>query len=184
MEVETLPLAGALIVTPRVLSDERGSFLELFSLDRYRECGIGDSFVQDNSSLSCRNVLRGLHGDARMAKLVSVLRGSVYDVIVDVRTTSPTYGQWHGMTLTAADARQIYVPSGFLHGFLTLEDGTVFWYKQSAAYDPGCEFGVAWDDADLGIEWPLGENAPILSPRDAANPPLRSLRDRNKLAPA
>jgi dTDP-4-dehydrorhamnose 3,5-epimerase len=88
------------------------------------------------------------------------------------------------MTLTAADARQIYVPSGFLHGFLTLEDGTVFWYKQSAAYDPGCEFGVAWDDADLGIEWPLGENAPILSSRDAANPPLRSLRDRNKLASA
>ena len=184
MEVETLPLAGALIVTPRVLSDERGSFLELFSLDRYRECGIGDSFVQDNSSRSCRNVLRGLHGDARMAKLVSVLRGSVYDVVVDVRTTSPTYGQWHGMTLTAAGARQIYVPSGFLHGFLTLEDGTVFWYKQSAAYDPGCEFGVAWDDADLGIEWPLGENAPILSPRDAANPSLRSLHDRNKLAPA
>jgi dTDP-4-dehydrorhamnose 3,5-epimerase len=184
MEVETLPLAGALIVTPRVLSDERGSFQELFSLDRYRECGIGDSFVQDNSSLSCRNVLRGLHGDARMAKLVSVLRGSVYDVVVDVRTTSPTFGQWYGMTLTAADARQIYVPSGFLHGFLTLEDGTVFWYKQSAAYDPGCEFGVAWDDADLGIEWPLGKNAPILSPRDAANPPFRSLRDRNKLASA
>lgn len=184
MEVETLPLAGALIVTPRVLSDERGSFLELFSLDRYRECGIGDSFVQDNSSLSCRNVLRGMHGDARMAKLVSVLRGSVYDVIVDVRTTSPTYGEWYGTTLTAAGARQIYVPSGFLHGFLTLEDGTVFWYKQSAAYDPGCEFGVAWDDADLGIEWPLGKNAPILSSRDAANPPFRSLRDRNKLASA
>ena len=184
MEVETLPLAGALIVTPRVLSDERGSFLELFSLDRYRKCGIGDSFVQDNSSLSCRNVLRGLHGDARMAKLVSVLRGSVYDVIVDVRTMSPTYGQWHGITLTAADARQIYVPRGFLHGFLTIEDGTVFWYKQTAAYDPGYEVGVAWNDAALGIEWPLGKNGPILSPRDAANPPLRSLRDRNKPASA
>jgi dTDP-4-dehydrorhamnose 3,5-epimerase len=183
MEVETLPLAGALMLTPRVLADERGSFSELFSLEPYRECGIGDPFVQDNSSLSRRNVLRGLHGDARMAKLVSVLRGSVYDVIVDVRTTSQTYGQWHGVTLTAADARQIYVPRGFLHGFLTLEDGTVFWYKQSAAYDPACEFGVAWDDADLGIEWPLGKNAPILSPRDGANPPLRSLRERNKLAP-
>jgi dTDP-4-dehydrorhamnose 3,5-epimerase len=172
------------MLTPRVLADERGSFLELFSLDRYRQCGIGDSFVQDNSSLSRRNVLRGLHGDARMAKLVSVLRGSVYDVIVDVRTTSPTYGKWHAMTLTAVDARQVYVPRGFLHGFLTLEDETVFWYKQSAAYDPGFEFGVAWDDADLGIEWPLGKKGPILSARDAANPPLRSLRDRNKLAPA
>jgi dTDP-4-dehydrorhamnose 3,5-epimerase len=184
MKVENLPLAGALMLTPRVFADERGSFLELFSLERYRECGIGDSFVQDNSSLSRRNVLRGLHGDARMAKLVSVLRGSAYDVIVDVRATSATYGQWHGTTLTAADARQIYVPRGFLHGFLTLEESTIFWYKQSAPYDPACEVGVAWDDADLGIGWPLGEVAPILSLRDAANPPLRALRDRNKLAPA
>lgn len=171
------------MLTPPVFADQRGSFRELFSLERYRDCGIGDSFVQENSSLSRRNVLRGLHGDARMAKLVSVLRGSVYDVIVDVRTQSATYGEWHGATLTAADARQIYVPRGFLHGFLTLEEDTIFWYKQSATYDPGCEFGVAWDDADLRIEWPLGEVAPILSPRDAANPPLRSLRDRNKLGP-
>jgi dTDP-4-dehydrorhamnose 3,5-epimerase len=119
-----------------------------------------------------------------MAKLVSVLRGSAFDVIVDVRATSSTYGRWHGTTLTAGDARQIYVPRGFLHGFLALEDGTIFWYKQSAAYDPAYEVGIAWDDADLGIRWPLGEVAPILSPRDAANPPLRALRDRNKLAPA
>jgi dTDP-4-dehydrorhamnose 3,5-epimerase len=184
MKVENLPLAGALLLTPRVFTDERGSFAELFSLERYRECGIGDSFVQDNSSLSRRNVLRGLHGDARMAKLVSVLRGSAYDVIVDVRASSATYGKWHGTTLTAAGASQIYVPRGFLHGFLALEDGTIFWYKQSAPYDPACEAGVAWDDADLGIRWPLGEIAPILSPRDAANPPLAALRERNKLAPA
>jgi dTDP-4-dehydrorhamnose 3,5-epimerase len=182
MKVENLPLAGALMLKPDVFADDRGSFLELFSLERYRECGIGDSFLQDNSSLSRRNVLRGLHGDARMAKLVSVLRGSVYDVIVDVRPASETYGQWYGATLTAADGRQIYVPRGFLHGFLTLEDGTIFWYKQSAIYDPGCEVGVAWDDSDLGIDWPLGQSAPILSPRDAANPSLRSLRERNKLA--
>jgi dTDP-4-dehydrorhamnose 3,5-epimerase len=184
MKVEHLPLAGALMLTPSVFTDERGSFQELFSFDRYRECGIGESFVQDNSSLSRRNVLRGMHGDVRMAKLVSVLRGSVYDVIVDARTQSATYGQWYGSTLTATDTRQLYVPRGFLHGFLALEDGTVFWYKQSAPYDLSAELGVAWDDPDLGIDWPLGKAAPLLSPRDAANPSLRWLRERNKLGTA
>ncbi|MFY9719583.1 MAG: dTDP-4-dehydrorhamnose 3,5-epimerase [Candidatus Cybelea sp.] len=174
MKVELLPLAGALMLTPRVFTDERGSFRELFSFDRYREYGIRDAFVQDNSSLSRRNVLRGLHGDARMAKLVSVVRGSAYDVIVDARNGSATYGRWHAAALTAANARQIYLPAGFLHGFLALEDETILWYKQSAAYDPRSETGVAWDDPDLGIEWPLGDAAPILSPRDAANPPFRS----------
>src|ERR1700688_3151441 len=99
MKIEHLPLSGALMLTPSIFTDERGSFQELFSLDRYRECGIRDSFVQDNSSLSRRNVLRGLHGDARMPKLVSVLRGSVYDAIVDVRRDSPTFGRWYGTTL-------------------------------------------------------------------------------------
>lgn len=131
--------------------------------------------MQDNCSLSQRNVLRGLHGDSRMAKLVTVVSGSVYDAIVDVRAESPTYGRWYGATLTAADARQIYVPRGFLHGFLALEDGTIVWYKQSAPYDPRSEFGVAWNDADLGIAWPLGGEAPVLSPRDTGNPPFSTL---------
>jgi dTDP-4-dehydrorhamnose 3,5-epimerase len=103
------------------------------------------------------------------------VRGSAYDVIVDARTGSPTYGGWYGTTLSAANARQVYLPRGFLHGFLALEDGTLFWYKQSAAYDPAAEVGVAWDDPELGIDWPLGPEAPILSRRDAANPPLRGL---------
>ncbi|MGB6522645.1 MAG: dTDP-4-dehydrorhamnose 3,5-epimerase [Candidatus Cybelea sp.] len=176
MTVENLPLSGALMLTPRLFADDRGSFRELFSLDRYRECGIRDSFVQDNSSLSRRNVLRGLHGAARMSKIVSVLSGSAYDVIVDVRPGSPTYRRWYGTTLSAGGGRQLYIPNGFLHGFLALEEGTVFWYKQSAPYDPAAEFAVAWNDAELGIDWPLNGTAPILSARDAGNPPLGSLR--------
>ncbi|HEY6486366.1 MAG TPA: dTDP-4-dehydrorhamnose 3,5-epimerase [Candidatus Cybelea sp.] len=176
MTVENLPLSGALVLTASIFTDDRGSFRELFSLDRYRECGIRDSFVQDNSSLSRRNVLRGLHGAVRMSKIVSVLHGSAYDVIVDVRPESPTYRRWYGTTLSAGDGRQLYIPSGCLHGFLALEDRTIFWYKQSAPYDAAAEFAVAWNDAELGIDWPLNGTAPVLSARDAGNPPLGSLR--------
>lgn len=176
MEIEQLPLAGAMIVVPRIFSDERGSFTEVYSLDRYRRCGIDAEFVQDNVSRSRVGVLRGLHGSAQMAKLVGVLSGSAFDVIVDARATSPTHGKWFGTTLDARGGRQIYIPTGFLHGFLALEDDTIFAYKQSAPYDPALEIGVAWDDPALGIEWPLGGRRPILSQRDAANPPLASLR--------
>ena len=175
MEVEQLPLAGALLLTPRAFADERGVFKETYSRDRYRKCGIEDEFVQDNISLSHCGVLRGLHGDWRMAKLIGIVRGSVFDVIVDLRTQSPTYRRWFGRTLSAAEGKQVYVPRGFLHGFLALEDETVVAYKQSALYDPASEFAVAWDDPDIGIEWPLAGRPPILSPRDAANPRLASL---------
>ena len=176
MEVQELPLTGALLLTTCAFTDERGFFKEIYSRERYRACGITESFVQDNISLSHRDVLRGLHGHRSMAKLVGVIRGSVFDVIVDTRSASPTYGRWWGATLTAADGRQLYVPAGFLHGFLALEDETIFAYKQSSAYDPGAEIAIAWDDAELGIAWPLGDRRPILSRRDAANPTLASLR--------
>jgi dTDP-4-dehydrorhamnose 3,5-epimerase len=175
MEIEHLPLEGALMLAPKVFSDERGAFQELFSFERYSACGIRSPFVQDNRSLSRRNVLRGLHGDPRMAKLVSVLRGSVYDVIVDARRDSGTLGQWYGTTLTTTNARQIYIPQGFLHGFLALEDDTLFWYKQTAAYDPEMEVAAAWDDPRLRIEWPLDGRQPLLSARDAANPPFKPM---------
>jgi dTDP-4-dehydrorhamnose 3,5-epimerase len=175
MEIEHLPLTGALVLTPRVFTDKRGFFKETYSLDRYRGCGVEETFVQDNLSLSDRNVLRGLHGDARMAKLVEVVRGSAFDVIVDLRRQSPTYRQWFATTLAAQQGRQLYIPRGFLHGFLALEEGTLVAYKQSAYYDPAQEFCVAWDDPDLGIEWPLGARRPILSNRDAAAPNLQSL---------
>ena len=175
MDVEQLPLAGALTLTPRVFRDERGFFKETYSLERYRQCGVNETFVQDNISLSHRGVLRGLHGDGRMAKLVTVLCGSVFDVIVDLRPGSATYRRWCGRTLTAAEGTQLFVPRGFLHGFLALEDESIFAYKQSAAYDPRAEVAVAWDDPELDIEWPLGGRPPILSARDAANPTLASL---------
>lgn len=175
MEIEHLPLAGALLLVPRVFDDERGFFKEIYSLDRYRAFGIDDAFVQDNLSLSHRGVLRGLHGDARMAKLISVVRGSAFDAIVDLRADSPTYRRWFGCTLLASEGKQVYVPRGFLHGFLALEDETVLAYKQSAPYDPGREIAIAWDDAEIGIDWPLHGGRPILSRRDAGNPTLASL---------
>lgn len=164
------------MLTLQTFADERGSFKETYSQERYRVYGITERFVQDNISLSHRDVLRGLHGDGRMAKLVSVVRGSVFDVIVDARAESATYGRWWATTLTAAGGQQIYVPAGLLHGFLALEDETIFAYKQSAAYDPAVEIAIAWNDAELGIAWPLEGRHPILSRRDATNPTLASLR--------
>jgi dTDP-4-dehydrorhamnose 3,5-epimerase len=175
MDVEELPLPGPLLLTPRVFRDDRGSFTEIYALDRYRGCGVAETFVQDNLSLSRRGVLRGLHGDRRMAKLVSVVRGSVFDAIVDARPESVTYGRAWTKTLLSADGQQVYIPRGFLHGFLALEDDTLFLYKQSAPYDPAAEFAVAWNDPQLAIAWPLAGMPPILSARDAANPSLALL---------
>jgi len=175
MTVEPLPIAGALLVTPSVYTDARGSFAEIFSRARYAEAGIADEFVQDNLSISRRGVLRGLHGDARMSKLVQVLEGEAFDAIADVREGSPTYGRWHATVLRASGRRQIYIPKGCLHGFLALSGHVIFLYKQSALYDPASEFGVAWNDAELAIEWPLDGRPPILSDKDAANPPLADL---------
>jgi dTDP-4-dehydrorhamnose 3,5-epimerase len=175
MTVEPLPIAGALLVTPKVYTDDRGSFAEIFSSTRYVDAGIADAFVQDNLSISQRDVLRGLHGDARMSKLVQVLAGEAFDVIADVREGSPTYGRWHGTLLKASERKQIYVPKGCVHGFLALAQDVAFLYKQSALYDPASEFGIAWNDPDLAIAWPLKGRMPILSAKDAANPPLAAL---------
>ena len=159
MHVEPLPLHEAKLITLRAFGDERGVFKETYAAPRYREAGIEDEFVQDNVSVSRRNVLRGLHGEA-------------FDAIADVRPGSPTYGRWYGTVLRAQEHRQLYVPRGFVHGFIALSDEVIFLYKQSAVYDPQSEFGIAWDDPDLAIEWPLGGIAPLLSPKDRANPRL------------
>ncbi len=173
MEVTPLPIDGAFAIVPNAYADERGWFKELFASTRYRNAGVDAIFVQDNLSLSHRYVLRGLHGDPRMAKLVQVLRGSAYDVIVDARPASRTFRRWYGGTLRAHEHTQLFIPPGCLHGFLALEDETLLFYKQSAEYDPAMEFGVAWNDPDLAIDWPLGGAVPVLSPKDAANPTLR-----------
>jgi dTDP-4-dehydrorhamnose 3,5-epimerase len=175
MHVEQLPLSGALLLTPKVFNDDRGSFEELFATERYAAAGITETFVQDNLSVSRRNVLRGLHGDPRMSKLVRVVSGEAFDVIVDARPGSPTRLRWYGTLLRAAEHRQIYVPTGFFHGFLALSETVVFLYKQSALYDPSTERGAAWNDPSLAIDWPLGGAVPVLSAKDAANPPVADL---------
>ncbi len=171
VDVETLPIPGALLLRPRIFTDERGSFRESFSVERYAAAGIPDRFVQENVSLSRYGVLRGLHGDPRMSKIVQVLAGDAYDVIVDARPGSAAFGTWYGCDLRADEGTQLYIPAGCLHGFLSLADGTVLHYLQSALYDPRSEFGVAWNDPAIGIAWPLA-TPPILSAKDAANPPL------------
>ena len=176
MIVTPLSLPGVVSIRPRVARDVRGFFLESWSADRYRAIGITQNFVQDNVSCSHRGVLRGLHlqHPHGQAKLVSVLRGAVYDVAVDVRRGSPTFGQWCGAELTAEGAEQLFVPAGFAHGFLALADDTILHYKVSAAWHRESEVTIAWDDPEIGITWPL-EGEPVMTPRDAAAPRLSQL---------
>lgn len=171
MKVEELPIAGALLVTPDVFGDERGYFKEIFSARRYAEC-LGDvTFVQDNVSKSVRGVLRGLHAAPGMAKLVQAIDGEIFDVIVDMRPASATFGQWHAETLRGDSHRQLYVPDGCLHGFLTTSETATILYKQTAYYNPAIEIGVAWDDPTLAIAWPSTPHV-LLSAKDATNKPF------------
>lgn len=175
MQMEALPFDGAVLLTALAFDDDRGYFKEVYARSRYESLGIAEEFVQDNVSLSRRLTLRGLHGDPRMAKLVQVLAGRAYDVIVDARRRSVTFGRWLGFELRAEEHRQLYIPAGCLHGFLALQDGTLLSYKQSSEYDPSSEFGVAWDDPEIGIAWPLFGERPLLSKKDCGNPALREL---------
>lgn len=159
----------AKLLEPDVFDDERGYFKETYSHDKYVAAGLTDTFVQDNVSRSHRNVVRGMHYDLRLSKLVQCLAGKIFDVIVDAREDSPTYLQWEGFELTADNHRQIYVPRGFAHGFLALSEGAIVSYKQSAHFDPRHERGLAWDDPAIGIGWPLA-GPPILSEKDRAWP--------------
>ena len=169
------PLAGPLVVEPTVYCDARGSFFESWHQERYRELGLDAPFVQDNVSRSLRGVLRGLHlqHPHGQAKLVSVLHGEVFDVAVDVRVGSPTFGRWAGYRLSAENHRQLYVPPGFAHGFAVTSAEAVVAYKVTAYYHAASDVAVAWNDPELGIEWPLP--APLLSERDARAPRLRDI---------
>ena len=154
---------------PDVFADERGFFKETYSTVKYRALGLTDEFVQDSVSFSAKNVVRGLHGDRVMSKLVQVLRGEIWDVIVDLRPGSPTYRKWESFVLSEHNHIQLYIPAGFLHGFLARTDNVVFAYKHGALYDPAREFSVRWDDPTLAITWPIvGE--PVVSARDRAAP--------------
>ncbi len=172
MRVIATELPGVIVVEPRVFGDQRGFFLETFHADRYAEAGIRATFVQDNWSRSVRGTLRGLHFQEPHAqgKLVSVAHGAVYDVAVDVRRGSPTFGRWVGYELSAENKRQMWVPPGFAHGFVVTSDSCDFLYKCTALYRPEAERAIAWNDPALAITWPIGD--PILSSKDAAAPRL------------
>jgi dTDP-4-dehydrorhamnose 3,5-epimerase len=172
VNVETTPLPGVLIVTPRVFSDSRGFFLETFHAAKYASHGILGPFVQDNWSHSVKDTLRGLHfqNPNAQGKLVCVTRGAVFDVAVDVRVGSPHFGKWFGLELSESNRRQMWIPPGFAHGFCVLSDQADFLYKCTTLYAPDCEHSIAWNDAELGIEWPT--KSPLLSKKDLEAPPL------------
>ena len=173
--MKTLPtrLPGVLLLEPRVFGDARGYFLETWNDSAYRAAGIDAPFVQDNLSRSTRGVLRGLHfqNPEPQGKLVTVLDGSVFDVVVDLRVDSPTFAQWLGVTLSGEQPRQLWVPEGFAHGFQVLSDTALFAYKCTRAYAPDHERSLCWDDPDVGIAWPIPD--PTLSDKDRRAPRLR-----------
>lgn len=176
MKVITTPLAGLLVIEPNCFGDERGFFLETYQEKRYHEAGILDEFVQDNQSRSVKGVLRGMHFQVKrpQAQIVTVMRGSVFDVGVDLRSGSTTFGQWFGVVIgDSIGPRQIYMPPGFAHGFCVLSEWADLHYKVSRIYDPADEGGLLWNDADVGVEWPI--EAPILHERDARFPRLDGL---------
>ena len=173
MKVIETALPGVLIIEPKAFGDHRGFFLETFQVERYREAGITLPFVQDNHSRSQRGVLRGLHFQKTrpQGKLVSVSRGAVYDVAVDIDPSSATYGKFVGVELNDDNHRQMWVPPGYAHGFCVLSEVADFQYKCTDFYFPADEGGLAWNDPDVGIPWPI--EAPQLSAKDANNPRLR-----------
>ena len=167
--VETCEIEGLKIITPDVHGDERGYFYETYHYEAYRDAGIPDIFVQDNQSASRRGVLRGLHFQIQhpQAKLVRVIKGEVFDVAVDIRPGSATYGKWHGVLLSEENKKQFYVPGNFAHGFLVLSDYAEFCYKCTDFYCPGDEGGIIYNDPAIGIEWPVPEGMELIfSERD------------------
>jgi dTDP-4-dehydrorhamnose 3,5-epimerase len=168
MHVSALSIPDLLLIRPTVFRDHRGTFFESWHEARFREHGLPQQWVQDNVAISQRGVLRGLHFQAphAQAKLVSVLAGEIYDVAVDVRRTSPTFGRWCAVTMSAGNAHQLFVPAGFAHGYVVLSDEAIVGYKCTAAYRPECEHALRWNDPDLAIAWPIEE--PVLSAKDAA----------------
>ncbi len=173
MEITTTPIAGLLVLTPRVFQDERGYFLESFNAKNLAEAGITTSFVQDNESKSMRGVIRGLHYQLNphaQAKLVRVIEGSVFDVAVDLRKNSPTFGQWYGLELSGENKIQLFIPRGFAHGFSVLSETAVFAYKCDAYYEPTSERGIVYNDPQLNIDWKVDKKDACISVKDQANP--------------
>jgi len=169
-----LEIADVILIEPRVFRDERGFFMESYRRSEFAAFGITEIFVQDNHSRSRRGVLRGLHYQnppRAQGKLVRAVSGEIFDVAVDIRRGSPTYGRWVGVNLSEENMRMLYIPPGFAHGFMTLSDVADVMYKTTDEYSPEHEAGIIWNDPGIGIEWPVSR--PVLSPRDAKWPGLR-----------
>ena len=179
MQIKHLEIDGLLLITPSKHGDDRGFFSEVFRLDAFVERGVDAVFVQDNHASSAgRGVVRGLHYQAppsAQGKLVRCARGAILDVAVDIRRGSPTFARHVATELSASNWRQIWVPPGFAHGYVTLEPDSEVLYKTTSYYDPAAERGIAWDDPSLGIEWQLGTSEAILSDKDRRNPRLADL---------
>ena len=171
-------IPGLRYLVPRLFSDDRGSFMETYKESDFIEAGIPERFVQDNYSRSYKGAMRGLHFQRpphAQAKLVRCARGRLWDVVVDLRRDSPTYKRWHGVELSEENRVMFFIPAGFAHGFVALEDGTELQYKCSAEYDARSDGGVRWDDPDLAIDWPIKDV--IVSPKDAALPYLKDIQN-------
>ncbi len=176
MKIIETPISGLLEIEPRVFGDERGYFFESYNREAFVNAGITEEFVQDNQSLSAKGVLRGLHFQNpphAQGKLVRVIQGAVLDVAVDIRKGSPTYGHYHKVLLSGANKKMFWVPPGFAHGFLTLEDDTIFAYKCSGLYNKESEGSIVWNDPDIGIDW--GVENPAVSEKDRHAPGFREL---------
>jgi dTDP-4-dehydrorhamnose 3,5-epimerase len=178
MEVLQTEIEGLLIIEPKAFADDRGFFMETYNRDRYMQAGIVDVFLQDNVSVSKKGTLRGLHYQAppfSQGKLVQVLRGAVLDVAVDIRFGSPTFGKYVSVELSAENKKQFWIPVGFAHGFVALEDDTLFSYKCTNVYSPECDRGVRWNDEQIGIAWPFPESELLISEKDKVQPLLKDI---------
>ena len=176
IKVERCDIRGLCVIEPTVFKDERGYFVETYNFNDFAAEGLDMTFVQDNQSMSVKGVLRGLHFQKQFpqGKLVRAVRGTVFDVAVDLRADSETYGKWFGVTLSAENKKMFYIPEGFAHGFVVLSDEAEFAYKCTDFYHPGDEGGLAWNDPEIGIDWPIPEGMdPILSEKDKKWLPLR-----------
>ena len=178
MNIKETTIPGLVIIEPAVFGDDRGFFLETYNVERYQKAGINEIFVQDNLSFSKKGTLRGLHFQIPMqqGKLVQVIQGEVYDVGVDIRVGSPTFGQWEAVTLSGENKRQFYVPPGFAHGFVVISETALFSYKCTDLYNPDGEYSLSWDDPDLNIPWP--ERAPQLSTKDQQGRKLKDFTEQ------
>lgn len=170
MQVDLLSISGLKLIIPKVFHDERGFFFESYNADRFQQQGIDTAFVQDNASFSKKGTIRALHYQSSpgQAKLISCVLGKIWDVAVDIRPESPTFGKWEAVELDDESKRQFYIPVGFAHGYCVLSDTALVHYKVSSPYDPKTECSIRWNDPDLGVDWPV--NDPLVSDRDRQSP--------------